>query len=567
MRVSGAKALVEALKDEKVEVIFGIPGGSTIPFYDALYECAEKGDLRHILARHEQCAAHMADGYARAKGIPGVCTATSGPGATNLVTGIAVAHMDSSPVVAITGQVPRSMIGKDAFQEADIVGIVTPITKYAFQITRASEIPDTVRAAFMLANTNRKGPVLVDIPKDVFYEEVDYMEAEKVRIGGYVVKSGDPHPYSIKRAVGLILESERPLIIAGGGVIASNASAELVRLAETMPAPVATTLMGKGAIPEVHPLSLGMIGMHGKGEANMAAEEADLIIAVGMRFNDRTVGRMEKFGENARIIHIDIDPAEIGKNLGVDVPIVADARKAIAAIADRLLEVGIRKKENEWSKRIAELKEKYKEFYNSEEAKGSLSPKRIMKILRACIPERSIITTGVGQNQMWAALHFQVLEPRTFITSGGLGAMGFGFPASLGVKVACPERSVFNIDGDGSFLMTEQDLATAVVERIPTVTLVMDNRVLGMVRQWQCMFCDKRYSETDLGAVPDFAKLAEAYGAEGIRVESYSELESAIRRSVSAEMPVVIDVPVSQDEKVLPMVPPGKTLREVVWFG
>ncbi len=567
MRVSGAKAVVEALRDEKIEVIFGIPGGSTIPFYDALYECAEKGDLRHILARHEQCAAHMADGYARAKGMPGVCTATSGPGATNLVTGIAVAHMDSSPVVAITGQVPRTMIGKDAFQEADIVGIVTPITKYAFQITNASEIPDTMRAAFMLANTNRKGPVLVDIPKDVFYEEVDYMEAEKVRIGGYVVKSGEPHPYSIKRALGLVLESERPLIVAGGGVIASNASAELVRLAELMPAPVATTLMGKGAIPEVHPLSLGMIGMHGKGEANMAAEEADLLIAVGMRFNDRTVGRMEKFGENARIIHIDIDPAEIGKNLGVDVPIVADARKALGTLADRLLEVGIRKKENEWSKRIAELKEKYREFYNSDESKGALSPKRIMKILRSSIPERSIVTTGVGQNQMWAALHFQVLEPRTFITSGGLGAMGFGFPASLGAKVACPDRPVFNIDGDGSFLMTEQDLATAVVERIPTVTLVLDNRVLGMVRQWQCMFCDKRYSETDLGAVPDFAKLAEAYGAEGIRVENYGDLESAIRRSVGAEVPVVIDVPVSRDEKVLPMVPPGKTLREVVWFG
>lgn len=567
MRLSGAKAVVEALKDEKVEVIFGIPGGSTIPFYDALYDCAEGGGIRHILARHEQCAAHMADGYARAKGIPGVCTATSGPGATNLVTGIAVAHMDSSPVIAITGQVPRSMIGRDAFQEADIVGIATPITKYTFQLKSASEIPDTVKAAFLLANTNRKGPVLIDIPKDVFYEEVDYMEAEKVRIGGYVVRTGDPHPYSIKRAVGLILDSERPLIIAGGGVIASNGSSELVRLAELMPAPVATTLMGKGAIPENHPLSLGMIGMHGKGEANMAAEEADLILAVGVRFNDRTVGRMEKFGENAKIIHIDIDPAEIGKNLEVDVPIVADARKALAALAERLLEVGVRRKENEWSKRIAELKEKYRDFYNSDEAKGTLSPKKIMKILRSAIPERSIITTGVGQNQMWAALHFQVLEPRTFITSGGLGAMGFGFPASLGVKVACPDRPVFNIDGDGSFLMTEQDLATAVVENIPTVTLVMDNRVLGMVRQWQCMFCDKRYSETDLGKVPDFVKLAEAYGAEGIRVETYPEFEAAVRKSVSAEVPVVIDVPVSPDEKVLPMVPPGKTLKEVVWFG
>ncbi|MDI9644354.1 MAG: biosynthetic-type acetolactate synthase large subunit [Candidatus Verstraetearchaeota archaeon] len=567
MRISGAKAVVEALKGENVEVIFGIPGGSTIPFYDAIYEIGEKRGLRHILARHEQCAAHMADGYARVKGIPGVCTATSGPGATNLVTGIAVAYMDSSPMIAITGQVPRSMIGRDAFQEADIVGIATPITKYAFQMTRASEIPDTVKAAFMLANTNRKGPVLIDIPKDVFYEEVDYMEAENVRIGGYIVKSGEPHPYPIKRAVGLILESERPLIIAGGGVISSNASSELVKLAELIPAPVATTLMGKGSIPETHPLSLGMVGMHGKGEANLAAEEADLIIAVGMRFNDRTVGKLEKFGEKAKIIHIDIDPAEIGKNLGVEIPIVADARKALEAISERLLEVGVKKKENEWSRRIAELKEKFKDYYNNEEAKGALSPKRIMKILRSAIPDRSIVTTGVGQNQMWAALHFQVLEPRTFITSGGLGAMGFGFPASLGVKVACPDRPVYNIDGDGSFLMTEQDLATAVVEGIPTVTLVMDNRVLGMVRQWQCMFCDKRYSETDLGRVPDFVKLAEAYGAEGVRVETYEELETAVRRGANAEVPLVIDVPISPDEKVLPMVPPGKTLREVVWFG
>ncbi len=561
MKLSGAKAIVDSLKKEKVEVIFGIPGGSTIPFYDAIYE----SDLRHILARHEQCAAHMADGYARVKGVPGVCTATSGPGATNLVTGLAVAYMDSSPVVAITGQVPKPMIGKDAFQEADIVGITNPITKYAFQVTSASQIPDTIKTAFLLASTNRAGPVLIDFPKDVFYEEVDIAAAEKLNIKGYTVRSGEPHPYSIKKALGLIIGSERPIILAGGGVIAANASAELVKLAELIMAPVATSLMGKGAIPETHPLSMGMLGMHGRGEANMTVEEADLIIAVGMRFSDRSTGRLEVFGKNAKIIHIDIDPAEIGKNVKVDIPIVADAKKTLSTLFLKLSEVGSKRGENEWTKRVHELKDQFSSNY--EEQKEGLRPGRLMKLLRSIIPGNAIVTTGVGQNQMWAALHFQVLQPRTFITSGGLGAMGFGLPASIGAKVASPDRPVFNIDGDGSFIMTEQDLATAVSEGIPTVSIIMNNRVLGMVRQWQCMFCNKRYSHTDLGKVPDFVKLAEAYGAEGIRIGSYKEFESAIKRSLKAEMPVVVDVPISPDEKVYPMVPPGKGLKEVVWYG
>lgn len=561
MRLSGAKAIVESLKSEKVDVIFGIPGGMTIPLYDALYD----SDLRHILARHEQCAAHMADGYARVKGKPGVCTATSGPGATNLVTGIAVAYMDSSPIIAITGQVPRPMIGKDAFQEADIVGIATPITKYAFQISSASEIPDTVKTAFVLASTNRMGPVLIDIPKDVFGEEVDLAFPHRLNIKGYTVRSGEPHPYSIKKAVGLILVSERPVIISGGGVISSNAGAELVQLAELMMSPVATTLMGKGSIPETHPLSIGMLGMHGKGECNLTVEAADLIIAVGMRFTDRSTGNLEKFGEGAKVIHIDIDPAEIGKNVRVDVPIVADARKTLATLVAKLSEVGSKRSENDWTRKLKAIKKDF--LGNYKEAAGGLRPSKLMKMLREGIPANAIVTTGVGQNQMWAALHFEALEPRTFITSGGLGAMGFGFPASLGAKVAAPNRPVFNIDGDGSFIMTEQDLATAVMEKIPTVSIIMNNRVLGMVRQWQCMFCDKRYSQIDLGRVPDFVKLAEAYGAEGIRVESYKDFETAIRKSLKAEVPVVIDVPVSADEKVLPMVPPGKRLKEVVWYG
>ncbi|MDH5811717.1 MAG: biosynthetic-type acetolactate synthase large subunit [Candidatus Methanomethylicaceae archaeon] len=561
MKLSGAKAIVEALKREKVEVIFGIPGGSTIPFYDALYE----SDLRHVLARHEQCAAHMADGYARVKGVPGVCTATSGPGATNLVTGIAVAYMDSSPIIAITGQVPRSMIGKDAFQEADIVGITTPITKYAFQVTSASQIPDAIRTAFLLASTNRRGPVLVDVPKDVQLEEVDPDYPERIMIKGYVIRSGDPHPYSIKKALGLIMSSERPLIIAGGGVIASNCSEELVKFAELILAPVATTLMGKGAIPENHPLSLGMVGMHGRGEANKAVEEADLIIAVGMRFGDRTTGKLDEFARNSKIIHIDIDPAEIGKNIRVDVPIVADAKKALSILHSKLLEVGSKRTESEWIKRINSLKESFASNYT--ERGDGLKPSRLMKILRDCIPAKSIITTGVGQNQMWAALHFRVLEPRTFITSGGLGAMGFGLPAAIGAKVASPDRPVFNIDGDGSFLMTEQDLATAVSEALPVISIILKNRALGMVRQWQCLFCNKRYAHTDLGNVPDFVKLAEAYGAEGIRIESYESFESAVKKSLKAEMPVVMEIQISPDEKVLPMVPPGKGLKEVIWYG
>ncbi len=561
VRLSGAKAIVESLKSEKVEVVFGIPGGSTIPLFDAFYD----SDLRHILCRHEQCAAHMADGYARVKGKPGVCTATSGPGATNLVTGIAVAYMDSSPIIAITGQVPQQMIGKDAFQEADIVGITNPITKYAFQVTSASQIPDTVKIAFLLSSTNRMGPVLIDVPKDIFYEEVDLDSYQRFSLKGYNVRSGEPHPYSIKKAVGLILVSERPVIIAGGGVIASNGGEELVRLAELIMAPVATTLMGKGSIPETHPLSVGMVGMHGKGECNLTVEAADLIIAVGVRFTDRSTGNLEKFGEGAKVIHIDIDPAEIGKNVRVDVPIVADARKTLATLAKKLGEVGSKRGENDWTRRLREIKSQYSDKYK--EADGGLRPSKLLRLLREGIPGKAIVTTGVGQNQMWAALHFQALEPRTFITSGGLGAMGFGLPASIGAKVAAPDRPIFNIDGDGGFIMTEQDLATAVVEKIPTVSIILNNRVLGMVRQWQCMFCDKRYSQTDLGKVPDFVKLAEAYGAEGVRVESYREFETAIRRSLRAEVPVVIDVPVSADEKVLPMVPPGKRLKEVVWYG
>ncbi|MCX8170217.1 MAG: thiamine pyrophosphate-dependent enzyme, partial [Candidatus Methanomethyliaceae archaeon] len=388
---------------------------------------------------------------------------------------------------------------------------------------------------------------------------------ERIKIKGYVVRTGEPHPYSIKRAIGLIMGSERPIILAGGGVIASNASEELIKFAELIMSPIVTTLMGKGAVPEDHPLCLGMVGMHGRIECNKAIEEADLIIAIGTRFGDRTTGKLDEFGRNAKIIHIDIDPAEIGKNVKVDVPIVADAKKALIALYSKLIEFGFSRKESEWINKINRLKEGFASNY--EEKGDGLKPSKILKILRNILPKNAIITTGVGQNQMWAALHFKVFEPRTFITSGGLGAMGFGLPAAIGAKVAAPDRPVFNIDGDGSFLMTEQDLATAVTERIPIVSIILKNRSLGMVRQWQCLFWNKRYAYVDLGNVPDFVKLAEAYGAEGIRIESYEEFERAARRSLSAEMPIVMEVPISPDEKVLPMVPPGKSLKEVIWYG
>ncbi len=565
MRLSGAKALLEALKREGVEMMFGIPGGATIPFYDELYH---EESIRHILARHEQCAAHMADGYARVSGRVGVCCATSGPGATNLVTGIATAYMDSSPVVAIVGQVPRSMIGKDAFQEADVVGIMTPISKYAYQVMNAAEIPEIVKAAFMIASTNRPGPVVLEFPRDVLTEEVDIDFPSQITLRGYTIRSGDPHPYQLKRVLGLVLNAEKPIIIAGGGVIMANASEELIKFAELIQAPVVTTLMGKGAIPEIHPLCLGIMGMHGRAEANHAVEEADLIIAVGVRFADRTIMRLDLFAQDAKVIHIDLDPAEIGKNVRADVPIVADAKKALKALYDRLVEIGVKKHvDSPWLKRVRELQKIFASEHQKMMDGPRIRPAKLMKILREMLPEDSIITTGVGQNQMWAALYFKALKPRTFITSGGLGTMGFGLPAAIGAKAAAPNRVVVNIDGDGSFLMTQQDLATSITEELPVISIILDNRSLGMVRQWQCLLCENRTCEVDLGNVPDFVKLAEAYGAVGVRVESYEEFESAVRKALFSEVSVVIDVPISPDEKVFPMVLPGKRLKEVVYGG
>lgn len=561
--MSGARALVEALKKEKVEVIFGIPGGAILPFYDVLKEAVDEGTVRYVLCRHEQCAAHMADGYARASGRVGTCTATSGPGATNLVTGIASAYMDSSPIVALTGQVSRMMIGRDAFQEVDIVGIVTPITKYTFQPRSASEIPYVIKAAYVIASTGRRGPVLIDVPRDVQTEVVEVEFPERVELKGLKQPTREPHPLQVKKATELLLKAELPLIMAGGGVIAAGASQELIDFAETFHIPVVTTLMGKGCIPEDHPLCLGMVGMHGKGEANAALTKSDVILAIGTRFSDRSVGgRFEDIEKKARIVHIDIDPAEIGKNMRADVPIVADAKLGLKALKEAMANLAV-KKEDPWRRKVVELRELFKERYVSEGA--NLKPAKLLKILRNLLPRDAIVTTGVGQNQMWTALYFDVYEPRTFITSGGLGTMGFGFPAALGAKVAKPEKVVVDVDGDGSFLMTEQDLATSMVENIPVVVIVLNNRSLGMVRQWQDLIYDKRFIAIDLKNVPDFVKLAEAYGAHGVRVASHEEFEDAVKEAMKVEVTTVIDVPIKPEEKVFPMVLPGKGLNEITW--
>lgn len=553
--ISGAKALLEALKREKVDVIFGIPGGAILPVYDELYE----SDIRHILCRHEQSAAHMADGYARATGRPGVCFATSGPGATNLVTGIATAYMDSSPVVAVTGQVPKAMIGKDSFQEIDIIGITTPITKHNFQPLKAREIPMVVKAAFYIASTGRPGPVLIDIPKDVQTEKDEIAFTDEVKLRGY-------NPYiplrmdEVKKAVKLIYDSEKPVILAGGGVKSSNAFEELRELSEMIQAPVATTLMGKGAFPEDHPLSLGIVGMHGTPEANRLTMEADVVLAIGIRFSDRTTGNIEEFCVDSKLIHIDIDEAEIEKNKDVDVAIVGDAKEALKTIIEALRSNGIAGKEG-WRERVLTIKEYYKGENMDEHPK--LTPPSVLKTLRKMLPEDAIITTEVGQNQMWAALHFKVFKPRTFISSGGLGTMGFGFPAAIGAKVAAPHVPVVDVAGDGSFCMTENSLSTAVAEKIPVIVLILNNERLGMVAQWQRLFYGRRYSAVELRN-PDFVKLAESYGAQGWRVADINELKDALSRSLESEIPSVIDVPISPEEDVMPMVPPGKGLAEIM---
>ena len=555
-RISGAKALIRSLEHEGVSTIFGYPGGQILPTYDELYD----SDIRHILVRHEQAAAHAADGYARATGRVGVCLATSGPGATNLVTGIATAYMDSIPIVALTGQVPTNLIGNDAFQEADITGITIPITKHNYLIKDVRQLSTTIKEAFFIASTGRPGPVLVDLPKDVQAATVDFAYPDSIQMKSYK-PTYTGHPLQIKKACALIEKAERPVLVIGGGAIAANAADEVRQLAETIMAPVTTTLMGKGAFPEDHPLSLGMLGMHGTRYANYAIIDSDLLIAVGARFSDRVTGKIQSFAPNAKVIHIDIDPAELGKNVKVDVPIVGDAKailkKLIATLKIKL------PKTTAWNQKIGLWRKEYPLDY--EKDCSELKPQCVVERINELI-EDGIFVTEVGQNQMWAAHYIRCKRPRTFISSGGLGTMGYGFPAAIGAKVGCPDKDVWNIAGDGSIQMNIQELATAVENNIPVNVAILNNGYLGMVRQWQELFYNRRYSYTNMTGQPNFVKVAEAYGALGIEVDRKEDVKDAILAASKSDRPVFIDFKVAREENVFPMVPAGASINEFVEY-
>ncbi|MCZ7357689.1 MAG: acetolactate synthase large subunit [Candidatus Methanoperedens sp.] len=552
-KIPGAKAVIESLYKENVDVIFGYPGGQVLPLYDELYDA----DIRHILVRHEQAAAHAADGYARATGKAGVCLATSGPGATNLVTGIATAYMDSIPVVAITGQVPRSLIGNDAFQEANITGITLPITKHNYLIQDTKDIPRVFKEAFYIAQTGRPGPVLIDLPKDTQTELIEFEYPQEVKLRGYKPTYAG-NEQQIKKAASLILKSEKPIFYVGGGIIFSNATEELRALAEGIMAPVTTTLMGMGAFPTSHPLSVGMLGMHGTRYANYAIQESDLIIAVGVRFDDRVTGKISAFAPNAKIIHIDIDPAEIGKNVRVDIPIVGDAKNILKALLKYVKQEQVRT--DSWIKKIDGWKKEYPLSYKKD---NFLRPQFVVEQISEICPD-AIIVTEVGQNQMWAAQFYNYKNPRTFISSGGLGTMGYGFPAAMGAKVGKPESTVIDIAGDGSFQMNSQELATVVQNDIPVIVAILNNGFLGMVRQWQELFFNRRYSATSLEGSVDFVKLAEAYGALGLRAKKKDEVKDVIKEAVKSERPTIIDFVVEHEENVSPMVPAGAAINEIL---
>jgi acetolactate synthase-1/2/3 large subunit len=550
---TGAKILVESLQREGTEIIFGYPGGQILPVYDELYN----SPLRHILVRHEQAAAHAADGYARASGRVGVCLATSGPGACNLVTGIATAYMDSVPVVAITGQVPTNLLGNDAFQESDITGITMPITKHNYLVKSAGDVSRVVQEAFYIAGTGRPGPVLIDLPKDTQTGMTkDVPRSEKVVLRGYN-PTYKGHSRQIDKVIALIIEAERPLIYAGGGIISSNASQELIALATRMGIPVTTTLMGIGCIPGDHPLNLGMLGMHGTEYANFAVTECDLLIAIGARFDDRVTGKIDTFAPHAKVVHIDIDPAEIGKNKRVDVPIVGDVK---AVLEDMLAFIKKKGVHDAWWKKIQHWREHHPLKCP---ANGALHPQYIIRALSDLVKDKAVIVSEVGQNQMWTAQHFCFHNPRTWITSGGLGTMGYGLPAAMGAHFARPDVPVFDIAGDGSIQMNIQEFGTIASNKIPVKIVILNNMYLGMVRQWQELFYDHRYSFTELPPV-DFVKIANAYGIEGMRVESPDEVLPVLQASLDCDGPFVMDFRIEREENVFPMVPAGAAINEMI---
>jgi acetolactate synthase-1/2/3 large subunit len=561
LKKTGAQILIESLKQEGVDVIFGFPGGAVLNIYDALLQYSE--EIRHFLVRHEQGAVHAADGYARSSGKVGVCLVTSGPGATNTVTGIATAYMDSVPLVILTGQVNTMLIGNDAFQEADIVGITRPCTKHNYLVKDIKDLALTIKQAFHLARTGRPGPVLVDLPKDVMADSAELDYPSKIKMRSYN-PTYQGHPGQIKRAVKLITKAQKPVVYAGGGVILSNASKELTALAQKYSIPVTTTLMGLGSFPGTNPLFLGMLGMHGTFQANMAVSHCDLLLAVGARFDDRVTGKVESFSLHSKKIHIDIDPTSISKNVPVDIPIVGDAKNVLKSMLKFFEEEPAQdwpKARTDWLKQIAEWENSSPLTYKSGPC---IKPQFVIKKINEMAGSEVIITTEVGQNQMWTAQFFTFTKPRTLITSGGLGTMGYGFPAAIGAQVAFPDKTVIDIAGDGSFQMNVQELATAVQYNLPVKVAILNNHCLGMVRQWQQLFCDQRYSQTIFEVLPDFVKLAEAYGAVGLRATKPEEVEPVIREALATPRPVVMDFVVDQNECVYPMVPAGAALTEML---
>ncbi len=563
MKMNGAQILLECLKKEGVDTVFGYPGGTVINLYDALFDCKE---IRHILPRHEQAGTHAADGYARATGKVGVMIATSGPGATNTVTGIATAYMDSIPMVIITGQVPTPLIGNDAFQEVDIIGITRPCTKHSFLIRTVEEIPVIMKKAFYLARSGRPGPVLVDFPKDVQIPQGEFSYPETVDIRGYKPNLTG-HPKQVERAVAMILEARRPVMYVGGGAVLGDAAEPLTTLARKLSIPVTTTLMGLGSFPEDDPNSLGMLGMHGAYCANMAMTHCDLIIAVGARFDDRVTGKLSTFAPHAKIIHIDVDPTSIKKNVRVDLPIVGDVKDVLTRMIKQVdkLKDSLATYTAElapWHADIAGWKAKHPISYK--QSTSVIKPQFVIQKLRELSDDDAIISTDVGQHQMWTAQFFQFNKPRTLLSSGGLGTMGYGLPAAMGAQAAFPTRQVITICGDGGVQMNIQELATLVQNRLPVKIVILNNNFLGMVRQWQELFFDKRYSSTCMELPVDFIKLAEAYGAKGFLATKPDQVEDVIKQSFAEPGPVIMEFRIAREEKVLPMVPAGASLNEMV---
>lgn len=564
MKITGAQALLKCLEEQKVTTIFGFPGGAVIDIYD---EILAQDKIEHVLVRHEQAAVHAADAYARVIGDVGVALVTSGPGATNTVTGIASAYLDSIPIVVFTGQVPTALIGNDAFQEVDIVGITRPCTKHNYLVKDVEELVSTIREAFHIARTGRPGPVLVDLPKDVMATKFNFPESKPVKMRTYQ-PTYEPHPGQIEKACKSIMKAKRPVLYVGGGVILGKAHEELTELAKKLDIPVTMTLMGLGGFPGTDPLSMGMLGMHGTYYANMAVANSDLLISVGARFDDRVTGRIDAFAPKAKIVHIDIDPTSISKNVKVDIPIVADCKHALTAMNSWLdscetLDIKTEKeKHGPWLNQIKEWKNKHPLGYVEET--DVIKPQFVVQKLHELTGGDAIISTEVGQNQMWAAQFYHFNNPRAFLTSGGLGVMGYGLPAAIGAKKAAPDRTVIDIAGDGSIQMNIQELATAMQYKLPVKIAILNNNFLGMVRQWQELFYDKKYSATPLDVAPDFVKLAEAYGAVGLRATKPSEVEPVIKEALATDNLVIMDFVIAREEGVYPMVPAGKATTEML---